>query len=323
MIMRFSLTAVFVLLLFAGEASAHGLKPDRRKHNQQFERTLAANPRVVVSVCVASGNLTVRDWDRNEVRARATDGAQIELTRNDQTKSKAATELTVTPSGAHRTGSYSDCIPSADIELDMPHGASIKLKTTSGDIRVTGVARVDASTQSGSIDVGKLLGEVNLNTISGEISVHDSGGSLNLHAVGGRIDARNLIATGLGGGFAASTVSGEVTLDHVQIPTIKVNTVSGDMGFKGPLFRAGNYNFHSISGRIRLSLPNNASFRLSASLGEAVKFNSDIKLNYSENQNPAGAWNRGGFRQLEATAGSGDSLITVSLLSGSLQITKR
>jgi DUF4097 and DUF4098 domain-containing protein YvlB len=171
--------------------------------------------------------------------------------------------------------------------------------------------------------LAKVAGETNLNTISGEISIHDSAGSFKLHTVGGEISARNLLPTGLGAGFEASTVSGEVTLDQVQIPTIKVNTVSGDVDWTGPLSRAGRYDLQSISGRMRLVLPNNASFRLSASFGQTVTFNSDFNLNYSENQSSGGVSNRGGFRKFVATAGNGDSLITVSLLEGWLQIHKR
>jgi len=323
MTIRLSVVAGFVLLVIASQAPVQGSEPDRRKNYQQVERTMAADPRVLVSACVVSGDLTVRGWNRNEVRARVTDGTQIELTRNDQIKSQAATELRVTTNGQRRPGSNSSCIPSADIELDVPGGAAVRLQTSSGDIFVTDVARVEASSQSGGMTLAKVAVDTSLNTISGEISVRDSAGSFKLHTVGGEISARNLLTAGLGGGFEASTVSGEVTLDQVQIPTIKVNTVSGDVDWTGPLSRAGRYDLQSISGRMRLVLPNNASFRLSASFGQTVRFSSDFNLNYSENQSTAGGSNRGGFRQFVATAGNGDSLITVSLLEGSLQIHKR
>jgi DUF4097 and DUF4098 domain-containing protein YvlB len=325
MTIRFRVVAGFVLLVMASGASAHGRKPDRRKNGQQLERTMAADPRVLVSTCVMSGNLTVRGWDRNEVRARTTDGTQVDFARNDQTndQSKAATELRVTANGRHGIHSNSSCVSSADIELDVPRAASLKLQTSSGDIRVTEVARVDVSSQSGSIALDRVHSGANVNTISGDISVHDSSGSFNLHAVSGSVEARNLVSAGTDEGFAAATVGGEVMLDHVQIQTIKVNTVSGDIGYAGPLSRGGRYNFHSISGQMRLSLPNNSSFRLSASLGAVVKFSCDFTLNYSDNQNTTGVSNRGGFRRIEATAGSGDSSITVLLLEGSLQISKR
>jgi DUF4097 and DUF4098 domain-containing protein YvlB len=306
---RFCALTLLVLLAIAGGASGHTPKPDRRKNTQQVERTMAVAPRVAVSVCVVSGDLTVRGWDRNEVRARSPDGTQIELARNDQMSSQPATELQVTSAGGHRTHANASCFPSADIQLDVPRGAALKLQTSSGDISVTEVARVDADSQSGDIVLTKVHGEVNLNTISGEISVRDSNGSFKLHTVGGGIEAR--------------TVGGEVTLDHLQMPNIKVNTVSGEMSFTGALARGGHYNFQSISGRLRLALPSDSSFRLSASLGEAVKFNSDFNLTYSENQRVSGVPSHGGFRRLEATAGSGSAVITVSLLEGAVQISKR
>src|SRR5215831_12744864 len=132
MTIRPSVVAVLVLLVIAWQTPVQGSKPDRRRNYQQVERTMAAAPRVMVSVCVVSGDLTVRGWDRNEVRARATDGTQIELSRSDQMKSQAATELRVTRSGNRRTGPNPSCIQSGDLELDVPRGAGIKLETSSG-----------------------------------------------------------------------------------------------------------------------------------------------------------------------------------------------
>ena len=44
---------------------------------QPVERTLAAEANVAVKVCVASGSITVRGWERPEVRARSTDLAEL------------------------------------------------------------------------------------------------------------------------------------------------------------------------------------------------------------------------------------------------------
>src|SRR5437870_1904443 len=57
---------------------------DKRKdkeRNQQAERTIAADPNVAVYVCVMSGKIKVHGWDRNEVRAKSNDAAQIEFRR--------------------------------------------------------------------------------------------------------------------------------------------------------------------------------------------------------------------------------------------------
>src|SRR5262245_50692202 len=91
---------IFVLFLATFVAVAQAVTPDRRKNKQQVEKTVAADPRVVVSACTSSGSLSVRSWDRNEVRATVTDGTQIELTRTDRTSAKVASELKVSVKGA-------------------------------------------------------------------------------------------------------------------------------------------------------------------------------------------------------------------------------
>src|SRR5262245_8841262 len=64
---------VFLLFVFSAGA-AYGNSPGDKRNSQQVERTVAADPRVVVSACIASGDVTVHGWDRNEVRARISDG---------------------------------------------------------------------------------------------------------------------------------------------------------------------------------------------------------------------------------------------------------
>jgi hypothetical protein len=313
---RHAAVIVCVLLFATSGFSAKAF--DRRKINQQVERAIAADPRVVVSACTLSGNVTVHGWDRKEVHARA-GGIQIELTRVDQGKSAPATELRLTESGGHNS-----CVQFGDVELDVPRGASLKVQTMNGDVRVTDVARVTVHSQSGDITIAKVHEEAIGNTIGGEISVSDSTGSFKLHTVGGSIDTHNLRSLAADDSFSASTVNGEVTLDHVQHPRISANTVNGDVRFTGALQRSGGrYNFQSISGNIRLAIPADSSFRLAASLGEGVKLNSDFNLNYSENQSPGGVTNRGAVRRIVASVGSGDTAISVSMLAGSLQLNKQ
>ena len=163
---------IFILLLLSvsGQAHARNPAPDRNRGNQQVERTVAADPRVIVSACVASGDITVHSWDRNEVRARISDGVQIDLTRVDQDKTQTATELKLTVQG-RRSARGSSCLPLGDVELTVPRGAGLKLQTSSGEITATEVAGVTATSQSGTITLEKVHGEVDLNTIGGEISV--------------------------------------------------------------------------------------------------------------------------------------------------------
>ncbi len=292
----------------------------REKHAEQIERSLPAAARVVVSACTLSGSFTVRGWDRNEVRVRS-DGGEIELTRIDQTKSEQATELKVT-STTRRANARNSCLMFGGLELDVPRGAAVRLQTTSGDISVTDLARANVVTTSGSIDLTKMREETQATVIGGDISIRDSTGLFNLHATGGSIDARHLSAAAPSDTVTVSTVSGEVTLNQITHQRVNVNSVGGEVTYSGELLRNGSYSFQNLSGEIHLLLPANSSFRLLANAGAAVKISSDFHLNYAEGQN-AGPGNRGEPRRVSATVGTGDSLIRVQIMTGSLRISKQ
>jgi len=314
--MRYCTISICLLLTVSGVARARNPTPDRRHSNQQVERIVAADPQVIVSACVISGDLRVHSWERNEVRARITDGVQIELTRVDQAKSGSATELKLTVRG-NRPTRNSSCLPFGDVELEVPRGASLKLQTTSGDIRATGVARVTATSQSGTITLDKVHDETNLNTIGGEISVRDSTGAFKLHTVGGSIDARDLGPGAAGDSLEAGAVGGDITLDRIRHQRLKINTVSGEVEYVGALSPGGRYSFQSISGRLRLSLPANSSFRLSGTLGKGGDLSSDFKVTTEKVSKYSP------MRTVDAIVGSGDASISVSCFSGSIQIRKQ
>ena len=307
---------IFLVLFAASSLSADGRGPDRDGNKQEVERTVAASPQVVVSACVASGNMTVRGWDRHEVHARVSDGVQFDLTRIDQTKSGAATELKLTVTNSRR----SSCLPMGDIELDVPRNAILKLETNNGDIRVTEVARLSASSQSGSTRLTRVRGEVNVSTIGGEIFVRDSTGSFKLHAVGGSVDADDLGPATTGDVFEADTIGGDIVLSRVRHQRLRVNTVSGEADYTGPLSHAGRYSFQSISGRLRLTLPADSSFRLSGTLGPNGDLRNDFRPSSSEKDSVS---KRSPMRQIDEIVGSGDASINISFFSGSIQIRKQ
>ena len=308
---------VFLLFIFSVVA-AHGNSPDHKRNSQQVERSVAADPRVVVSACIVSGDVRVHGWDRNEVRARISDGVQITLTRVDQTKSQTATELKLTAK-ENRPTKESPCLLQGDLELDVPRAGSVKLQTNSGDISVTEVARVNATSLSGTITLVKVHDEAIVNGISGEISAHDSTGSFKLHTVSGSVDARDLAPAGPGAVLEANTTSGDVTMDRIQHQRVSVNTVNGEVKYTGPLARGGRYSFQGISGQLRLFLPANSSFRFSGTVGVGGDFHSDFNL---KDEQPD-VEKYGPTRHLEGVVGSGDASINASVFSGSIQIRKQ
>jgi hypothetical protein len=63
----FAVSAVVGLIIsLVGSTPAYDKKKDR-KPVQKVERSLMADPAVTVTLCVSSGTLKVRGWDKNEV----------------------------------------------------------------------------------------------------------------------------------------------------------------------------------------------------------------------------------------------------------------
>src|SRR5215831_8983807 len=317
-----SIACVVAWPLLAPEVFAHPNRRERDRRTQQVERTAPADARVTFSACTLSGNFTVRGWERNEVRVRVSDGVDIELTRVDQHPSQPASELKLTAKGRHAAGN-SSCLASADIEIDLPHAGGVKITTTNGDISVTGIGQLEAVTTNGSITVANLKGEAKATTIGGELVVRDSSGSFKLTSTSGSIDVRELKPLAPSDVVAATTVSGEVTLAQVQHQHVTLKCVSGEATYSGPLVHNGSYSLSSFSGEVHLRIPTTSSFRLQGTVGESVRIGSDFNLKYAGNQDVTGPGNHGAPRRVSATLGSGDALIEVLLLNGSLRISKQ
>src|SRR3954451_14996881 len=77
-----------LILSLAGSTAAQKFSNPKPagKPGQKIERTLTVDPEAVVTLCVASGTLTVRGWDKNEIHVRSLDAAQIDSRRIDRVK---------------------------------------------------------------------------------------------------------------------------------------------------------------------------------------------------------------------------------------------
>ena len=310
------------------------------------ERVVAADPSVTVSVCLVSGDIRVHGWDRNEVRARSNDVDAIEFRRQAGAReSDPAKEITVLLSDMrpHRLGS---CSADANIELDVPRGATVRLQTRDGNIQVVDVSVLTANAQSGDLDFAGIKRSVEAATIGGNISLRDSGGPTTLHSVGGSIEARGVRPAAGGDTFEAATVGGDITLEEIGSAKVKVKTVGGSLSLSGALAAGARYEFKTFSGDISFALPLDSSFRLDATLsqgGELVtefplKIITESKEPSSQSSRRSGPQAKGdltidpdalikgsnhGLQRISGVYGTGDALITVSSFSGAINLRKK
>jgi Putative adhesin len=279
--MRFRTTLILFTLLFTSAVSLadspkRDTKRDEKRRGVKVEKRLPADGLVSVWVCIASGSVKVNGWDHDEVRARSVEAGDIELRRKDDGTGLAKKiEVRVKDKEANSTD---PCEAYSELELDVPHGATVQLQTRDTDIEVAEVAVVYASTQNGDVHIERATRIVDAGTIGGGISLRESTGRVSLHSASGSIDATDVKPAEAGDSFDAKTLGGDITLDQVTYSQLSANTLNGGLCVTGPLVSGGRYNFRTMSGDMTLTMPENSSFQLSAKFSQQAEIITDFPI---------------------------------------------
>ena len=279
----FAVCAVAALIVsLAGSTLAH----DENKPAQpgeKIERSLSVDAQAIVTLCVSSGTLQVRGWEKNEVRVRSTDATQIELRRIDKVKepSKPAARVDVMVLDKNVVmKAQRDCSALASVEMDVPAGATVQVQTRDGDIMIAGVAAAYAGSQNGDITIERATKLVEAGSVGGSILLRNSTGRVNLSSAGGGVEAINVRPATDEDTLEVGTVSGDIRLDRVSIAKVTAKTVNGALMMSGPLAKSGYYVFSNVTGDVVLALPSDASFQLNAKVSEKHDIVSDFTLKY-------------------------------------------
>ncbi len=281
------ISLLLVILAVNAFAGAGGARASRKDDvgEQKVERSIAVDAAVAISLCVASGNITIHGWDRNEVRARSADAVKIELVHASQsTPGASITKLEVAVFNNDETEKPAGkCQAFSDIELNVPRGASVLVQTRDGDISIAEVAAAYAGTQNGDIEVQKITRSIEIGSLAGNICLKDSSGRVNVSSAGGSVEAANLQPLQADDEFEVITTSGDIMLSHVTHKQINTKTVSGNLTMTGPLARAGRYGFNSFSGDVTVAMPANSSFKLVAKVSQDGEIITDFPLTLTQN----------------------------------------
>jgi hypothetical protein len=256
------------------------LKTDSQP-GQKVERSMVVDPQAVITLCVSSGALMVHGWDKSEVRVRSLDAAQIEFRRIDKPKEPnlPATRVDVMVlDRVSKTDAKRDCQAIAEVEMQVPAGATVQVQTRDGDITIAGVAAAYAGSQNGDITIERATKLVEAGSVGGSISLKDSSGRVNLSSAGGGVEVVNVRASSPDDTFEVGTVSGDIQLDGITNPKVMAKTVNGTLIMSGALVKKGYYTFTNMTGDVVLELPDDASFRLSAKVSEKQHIVSDFAL---------------------------------------------
>jgi len=244
---------------------------------------MTVDAQAIVTLCVASGTLKVRGWDKDEIHVRSLDAAQIEFKRIDKPKDPMKPAGRVDVMVFDRSGAANtklDCQAVASVEMDVPAGATVQVQTRDGDITIAGVAGAYAGSQNGDIMIERATKLVEAGSLGGSIYLKDSSGRVNLSSAGGVVEVMNVRPLDDEDTFEVGTVSGDIQLTRVSNPRVTAKTVNGTVTMTGPLAKAGFYSFQNTTGDVVLGMPHDASFRLSAKISEKPGIVSDFALKY-------------------------------------------
>jgi hypothetical protein len=274
------LVALILSLAISGLAAK-----DEFKSGQKIERSAVVNPQATITVCVMSGEINIRGWDKNEVHVRSVDVDEIELKRIDKSSDpmSPASRIDVMLYGKAEKQSKRDCETIGDVDLDVPSGATVQVQTRDGDIHIMGVAAAYAGSQNGDIVIEGATKLVEAGSVGGSIFLKDSRGRVNLSSAGGSVEATNIKSATSDDTFEVGTVSGDIQLMNVSNHSVSAKSVNGTVSMSGPLTKGGSYGFVTTSGDINLFMPGDSSFQLNAKISDKQSIVSDFTLKPVEN----------------------------------------
>lgn len=187
-----------------------------------------------------SGQVVVTATETSETRVHVSGrhADEVEVTQQEG-------EIRIAPP-RRRTSLFGD--DSLDIEVTLPVGSSLSLRTGSADVDVHGpVGSVQVKTGSGDVDVEESYEDVQVKCGSGDVRVGEAQGALAVSTGSGDVEiGRNR------GPVVVKTGSGDIRFREATTE-VSVMTGSGDLVID--VVREGRFHVKGASGSIRVGIP--------------------------------------------------------------------
>ena len=282
------------------------------QQTERFDKTVPLAKTGSVFVANISGDIVVRGGPGEQVvieaikRGRtAEDIKQIEI--DIATLDGRLEILTRHPRGMRTHNG------SVDYTVTVPRGASIRVKSISGNIQVSTVdGSLRADTVSGDVTITSAARLEDVRSVSGNVTVRTSASDAGITAssTSGDVHLSGIKARSIDG----DSVSGAVTLADVTSERVVAKSVSGDITFGGPLAKAGRYALQSHSGNVAATVQNDVGVVVTAS-----SFSGNISLapDGLVTENLVGGRHR---QEVRGTYGDGSATLELTSFSGDVRI---
>lgn len=233
-------TARSFLLALVTSFATLAARADDHPFSEKFERTHAFKPDGEITLSNVNGTVTIRTWDRPEIRIegekRAKSGEELKLiaVNIDLTD----TRLALKTEFPKRSGFFlfgSNVRGHVQLTLTVPATARLS----------------DIATTNGSIAIEGARGPLRAHSINGRVTATDLAGDSSLQTVNGSINA-GFATVSRGQKISARTVNGSATLAFPQDAsfTFRGRSVNGSINCDFPLRLEGKTSRTGLSGTI-------------------------------------------------------------------------
>jgi DUF4097 and DUF4098 domain-containing protein YvlB len=212
---------------------------------ESVDRTVPAEANGEVVISNVSGTVTVRGWDRNEVRVTGQLDEGVQRLDVETAGSGRVVVKVVLPRGNVQDGE-------ANLDVQVPKNSTVEVSAVSADVSSRGVLGTQRlNSVSGEVSADVAGDNSSVRSVSGDITVRGGGKpvALRISSVSGNIDASNLA-----GKLDLVTVSGDARAQVGEASDIRGRTTSGDLELRARLVRDGRVDVEAVSGDMELKI---------------------------------------------------------------------
>lgn len=281
------------------------------------EKSIQTDSKVIISLCVDEGKITINGWNRNEVRAFVSNGGIVGFRVMQKLKNIPAwVNILGFDPNQTKNSNANECLSGEEIELDVPNNATVNLKARESETLISNIAKVRIENANSDTKLRKISNGIEAKTFEGNISVEDSSGAITLSTSSGNILVFDVSANEIGDIFKVKTGSGAINLKNIDFTQVEANSSSGSIRFNGTFPEGGQYNFGTTNGAMTFIIPDESSCKVNAtysfgSFSSEIPFKADQKSSGNE------------VKKLSATFGKGDATVNVTTYNSRILIKKQ
>lgn len=285
--------------------------------NARTEKAIETVARPSISLCASVGQITVRGWQRSEVRALA-DNRTINFKIMERgADNKPAWIMAQNGETTGKNATADECFSGESLELEIPLGAKVDIKSRDANVLVDSIAKITVKNANGNVTLRNITEEIAVSNYSGDVAAEDSSGRISLSSFDGSVAAFRLRPNESSDALNLNSTGGAVVLRDVLHKNIEAKSLSGEIAVMNSLAPGGSYEFTTQSGSISLQLAKDFPFRIKAEVLAGGNCQTDFPIK------PATENLSGRAKIITYVNGAGDTSISLTTFNGLLRIKKQ